>query len=191
MTYHFGHGSLPSDGLFQLKQTQTDLRGAAAAVQCLSPRPQPGRDLALQAGSDRRDDEDEGFRPEGRTVDLGGGKRGSPDHVHGVLLPRRRGERSESHHLGRVPERLLQVAPLDVALQVGQAQHGQVQRVRGDARQARPLLLCPHDPVVVRVGVVLVVLQVVAREVGIRYCVGLRGGGGGRKRRKTSEPRGA
>lgn len=102
---------------------------------------------------------------------------GSPDHVHRVLLPRRRGERGEPHHLGRVPERLLQVAPLDVALQVGQAQHGQVQRVRGDTRQARPLLLRPHDPVVVRVGVVLVVLQVVAREVGIRDCVGLKGVG--------------
>lgn len=113
-----------------------------------------------------------------RGTDLGG-ERGSPEHVHGVLLPRRWGEGSKSHHLGRVPERLLQVAPLNVALQVGQTQHSQVQRVRGDARQARPLLLCANDPVVVRVGVVLVVLQVIAREVGVRYCVGLKQRGGG------------
>lgn len=110
----------------------------------------------------------------------------SPDHVHGVLLPRRRGEGSEPHHLCRVPQRLLQVAPLDVALQVGQTQHGKVQRVRGDAWQARPLLLRAHDPVVMRVGVVLVVLKVVARRVGIRDGVGLVGAG-----RSESQPRGA
>lgn len=90
-----------------------------------------------------------------------------------MLLSRGGRERSEAHHLGRVPQRLLQVAPLDVALQVGQPQHGQVQGVRGDARQPRPLLLGPHDPVVVRVGVVLVVLEVVAGGVRVWGCVGL------------------
>lgn len=97
----------------------------------------------------------------------------SPDHIHGMLLSRSWGERSESHHLSWVPEGLLQVAPLNVALEVGQTQHGQVQRVRSDSRQARPLLLCPHNPVVKRVGVMLVVLQVISRGVRIRDCVGL------------------
>lgn len=83
-------------------------------------------------------------------------------------------ERGEAHHLGRVPERLLQVASLDVPLEVGQPQHRQVHGVCGDARQAGPLLLGAHGPVVARVGVVFVVLEVVACGVGFWDRVGLQ-----------------
>lgn len=105
-----------------------------------------------------------------------------PDDIHRMLLPRGRGQGSEAHHLRWVPQRLLQVAPFDVALKVGQAQHGQVQRVRGDARKAGPLLLGSNDPVVVRVGVVLVVLEVVACGIWVWDCVGLHNHGGGGER---------
>lgn len=103
---------------------------------------------------------------------------GSPEHIHGMFLSRGRGERSEAHHFSWVPEGLLQVASLNVALEVGQTQHGQVQRVRGDTGQARPLLLRPHDPVVMRVSVVFIVLEVIACGVWIWDCVGLKKGVG-------------
>lgn len=113
----------------------------------------------------------------------------SPDDIHGMLFSWRWCERSEAHHFGRIPKRLLQVAPLDVTLKVGQPQHGQVQRVRGDTRQARPLLLSSHNPVIVWVSVVFIVLEVVACGVWIWDCVGLDRGdergsvisGGGQK----------
>lgn len=97
-----------------------------------------------------------------------------PDDVHRLLLSRRGGEGGEAHYFCWVPKRLLQVAPLDVSLQVGEPQHGQVQRVSGDARQAGPLLLGSYDPIVSRVHIVLVVLKLLARRVGVRDCVGLQ-----------------
>jgi len=90
-----------------------------------------------------------------------------------MLFSRGRRERGEAHHLGGVPERLLQVASLDVALEVAQPQHRQVHRVRGHAGQVGPLLLGPHEPVVARVGLVFVVLEVVACGVWIWDRVGL------------------
>lgn len=97
----------------------------------------------------------------------------SPDDVHGMLLPRGWGQRSQAHHLCRVPERLLQVPPFDVPLKVCQAQHRQVQRVGGDARKAGPLFLRSNNPVIMWVGIVFVVLEVVTCGIWVWDCVGL------------------
>lgn len=173
VTYHFSHRSLPSDGLLQLKQTQTDLWSAAAAIQSLSPRSESRRDLTLQTGTE----ENKKVRKQNKTHPSLLTKESpfsSPKDIHGMLFSRGRCERSEAHHFGRIPQRLLQITSLDVTLKVSQPQHGQVHRMRGDTWQARPLLLSPHDPVIVRVDVVLVVLEVIARGVWIWDCVGLK-----------------
>lgn len=97
----------------------------------------------------------------------------SPDDIHRMLFSWGWGERSEAHHFGWVPERLLQVAPLNVTLEVGQTQHGQVQRVCGDTWQAGPLLLSSHNPVIMWVSVMFIVLEVITCGVWIWDCVGL------------------
>lgn len=86
-------------------------------------------------------------------------------------------QRSEAHHFGWVPQRLLQVPSLNVTLKVSQPQYSQVQRVCGDTRQARPFLLRSHDPVIMRISVVFIVLKVITRRVWIGECVGLEKGG--------------
>lgn len=96
-----------------------------------------------------------------------------------MLLPGGWCQRSQAHHLRWVPERLLQVAPFDVPLKVCQAQHRQVQRVSGDARKAGPLFLRSNNPVIVRVGIVFVVLEVVTRGIWVWDCVGLHKHRGG------------
>lgn len=101
----------------------------------------------------------------------------SPEDVKRLLVSRRWGERSEAHHFGWVPQRLLQVAPLDVTLEIGQAQHSQVHRVCSNTRQPGPLLFSSHNPVVMWVGVVLVILEVITCGVWIWDCVGLKTGG--------------
>lgn len=98
----------------------------------------------------------------------------SPDDIHGMLFSWGRGERSEAHHLGWVPERLFQVASLNVSLKVCQPQHGQVHRVCGDTWQARPLLLGSHNPVIMGVSVMFIILEVIACGVWIWDCVGLK-----------------
>lgn len=162
-TYHFSDGSLPGDGLLQLKQTQAELRSAAAAVQSLPPCAHSRGDLTFKAARGKKECLYFWFkhRNSSHAHSL------SPDDVHQVLLSRRGGERGEAHHLRRVPERLLQVAPLDVSLQVGETQHSQVQRVGGNAREAGPLLLGSYDPVVSRVHIVFVVLKVLTRRVWV------------------------
>ena len=98
----------------------------------------------------------------------------SPDHIHGNLLPWGWGEGGQAHHLGQIPQRLLQVAALDVALQVGQSMDGQIHWVVGHAQQIRPFPLCPDDPVIPWVHLVLVELQVLTGGVWLRDCVRLR-----------------
>lgn len=87
-----------------------------------------------------------------------------------------RGERSEAHHFSGVPEWLLQVAPLDVSLEIGQSQHSQIQRVGGDAGQAGPLLFRSHCPVITWICIMFVVLEVNPDGVRIWDCVGLKRG---------------
>lgn len=91
-----------------------------------------------------------------------------------MLFSRGRRERSEAQHFGRVPQRLLQVASLDVSLEVGQPQHRQVHRVCGHTWQVGPLLLSSHNPVITRVGVMFIVLEVVTCGVWIWDGVGLK-----------------
>ncbi|KAF3860705.1 hypothetical protein F7725_000960 [Dissostichus mawsoni] len=82
--------------------------------------------------------------------------------------------RSEAHHLGDVPQRLLQVAPLNVSLQVGQPQHGQVHGMCAETRKAGPLLLSSNNPVITWVGFVFKVLEIITCGVWIWDCVRLK-----------------
>lgn len=84
------------------------------------------------------------------------------------------GEWSEAHHFCWIPEWLLQVASLNVSLQVGQPQHAKVQRVCGDTGQTGPLFLRSHNPVITWVSIMFVVLEVITCGVWIRDCVGLK-----------------
>lgn len=177
ITHHSSHRSFPGDGLLQLQQTEADLRSAAASIQSLSPCSQSRRDLTFKTGSRKAVMQRHKRQQIPAAVKRNPGPR-SPDDIHGMLLPRGWCQRSQAHHLRWVPERFLQVAPFDVPLKVRQAQHRQVQRVSGDARKAGPLLLRSNNPVIVRVGIVFVVLEVVTCGIWVWDCVGLQKHGG-------------